>query len=407
MDVPPFDPLSLEFTRDPHPVLAALRERDPVHFHRPFGAWVVTRYDDLRTLYHDERVARNLKQATATAGGAGAVAPNRAEMFANMGAKTERQHVRERKLVSMAFTRQAVARMDSQIATVVEEHLATLPRLGRVVDLAPACCAIPNAVISRILGVPPQGDDEERFVALATQAIRIANPFLRGEALALADKSLGELRDYVRELIAERRAHPQDDLLSGFAQASEGGERLEDRDLLGWVVGLLMAGSETTAHALLLSVRTLLAYPAQANELRRDLTLVPNAVLECLRFDMFAKFLPRVAQRDFELRGRAIREGQLCFLLPTAAHRDPRAFREPERFDVRRDTSAHVLFGRGPHNCVGAHLARTELACGIAGVLKRFSDGSRVLEEGVGWDPTSLNVRLMTSLPVERPAVRG
>ena len=172
--------------------------------------------------------------------------------------------------------------------------------------------------------------------------------------------------------------------------------------LVSWVVGLITAGSEATAQSAMLMLRAILNHPDQAERVRRDPSLVPNAVMESLRWDSVGKFGPRVATEDFTLRNRSIRAGDTILLSPTAAHRDPAAFPNPDVFDVGRDTSKEIVFGRGHYSCLGMHLAKIELVILLRHLLDIFPPGSSVLEDQIVWNPGRLNIRLLESVPIRR-----
>jgi len=174
-------------------------------------------------------------------------------------------------------------------------------------------------------------------------------------------------------------------LISDLLQ-KEGNENpatLEEITLV--TTGLVAAGSETTSMGTTMALRTLYRNPAQMANFRADRTLIPNAVRELLRYDFGSGGLPRYAIEDFELRGQQVRKGQPLFLSFTGAHRDPEAFQDPDRLDIRRDTKDLTIFGRGRHCCIGANLAQLEMAIMLNAALDVLPEKSTLLEDQIEW----------------------
>jgi cytochrome P450 len=398
MATPVLDPLSVSFTADPHPILKTLRESDPVHFLEPFGSWVLTRYDDVRLFFGDTRVKRIFNSGFLF---------DRDPLEASTGRSPHsQQRLHERKAMTATCAPDAVARGMALIEQTVCDRLALLDD-GDVVDVAPVLGAIPNLVVSRFFGVAPDEGDEEEFLRVTREAFRRFNIFVTGEERTLAEQALKRLHETLKHLIVERRKRPTADKAIDLFEKHGGEQGFDDEVIMSWLAGLIMAGSEATAQSAMLILRALLTYPDEADRLRRQPSLVPNAVLECLRFDLAGKFVPRIAVEDFTLHGRRIREGDPVLLSPTSAHRDPSAFADPDRLDVGRDTSNEMAFGRGPYSCIGAHLAVAELTSMVRHLLDIFPPGSYVLEDQLAWNPTRLNIRLLESLPIRRGGRAG
>ena len=387
-----------EFQDDWVPVIHRLREEDPVHW-VPFGFWYVTRYDDVKMLFADERVTpdRRVWQFN--------VPPDRPFMRWAMDngifAMEPERHARTRKLVTAAFRPRVVARMEDQIRATVEQFAAPLHGRTGVVDLmAEFTDPIPNAVISRITGVP-QGDDEVRFRKLAQETIRGFFSFGDADALQRAGDALMELADWVRALATERRKSPREDLISDLIQARDEDHRMSDDDVVLMITGLIGAGSETTAVGGMVSILTLLQEPAVMERLRGDRSLLQKAVSELLRHSFGGPAgLPRYAKQDFELRGKQIQKGQMLMLSFTGANRDPSVYDDPDVFDLDRDPKDFVTFGHGPHYCLGASLARTELACMIDAALDFLPPGAALVEDEVEFQAMGIFKR-PTNLPID------
>ena len=387
------------FGENPHAAVDRLRVEDPVHFVEGLGIWAVTRFDDVKQLFGDERVTSS---RSAASGFVPAPEGSFARWFDEHGILSSEPtaHARTRRLASQAFTPRGVARMEAQAREVVRRIAAPLHGRRGIVDLvAEFTNPIPNAVISRITGVPPAGDDEVRFGALARDTVRGMFPFASEEARAAMERAGFELSDWVREMAVARLREPQDDLISDFCAASQDGDRLTPEDVVAWVTALVAAGSETTAMVGTDALATLLDRPADLARLREQRELLPRAVNEALRFTLNGG-MPRYALRDFELRGRRIRRGETIYLSLAGANRDPAVYPDPHRFVLDREVRQQTFFGSGAHYCLGANLARAELAWMIDAALDFLPPGARVLHEQVKRSTLGF-VRRRDTLPVE------
>jgi cytochrome P450 len=399
-DSDPF--LELLAAADPAPLLHRLRRDDPVHFVPSLGFWFVTRHDDVKRLFNDPANAtqdRTAWEHFAPAPPGTMLAWMEERSFARQGPEA---HARFRSLFNRALTPRAVRRMDGQIRGVVERFAAPLrDRPGEVLDLmGDFTNPIPNAVISRVTGVA-QGADEVRFRELAQSLIRGFFPFAPAEAKADADAALREMAAYVRSMAAERRQTLGEDLISDLIRAQEKDERLDDDEIVMLISLLIGAGSETTNLGGLVMIQTLLQHPDELKRVRDDRSLVPNAVSEIMRFAFGGVAgIQRFALRDFELRGRRIRKGQMLMLSFGGANRDPDVFESPDVLDLSRDCRESLVFGNGPHFCLGANLARQEMGSMLDAALDIVTPGSRVREDLQQFQAMGL-FRRPLNLPIE------
>lgn len=378
--------LSEEYVLDPSTVVARLRDEDPVHHVPGLAFWLVTRYDDVRRLFTDPDVTNDPRAYEHY------VAPPEGSFMRwvsehGLFSLPPEEHARVRRLVSAAFTPRAIARMDSQVLEVIEQFVAPVRGRRGVVDLmAELTDPVPNAVISRVTGVAAPGGEELRFRHLAQDTIRGFFSFADPEARQRGGDAFLELAEWVRATAIERRRAPREDLITDLVRARDRGDAMSDDEIIILVAGLLGAGSETTAIGGVVSLRTLLEHPDVLDRLRRDRSRIPAAVNEILRFGFGGGAgLPRYALRDFELRGRRIRKGQMLMLSFTGAHRDPSVFPDPDRFDIDRDTSDLTIFGHGPHYCLGVHLALAELRGLVDAALDFLPPGARYRDDLVEW----------------------
>ncbi|HVN36723.1 MAG TPA: cytochrome P450 [Myxococcota bacterium] len=387
---------------DPSPQLHRLRAEDPVHFVESLGFWFVTRHDDVKQLFNDPENATQNRRAWEHYAPAPDGTLVRWLQEESLASKGPAEHARFRRLFNGALTPRAVRRMDAQIREVVERFAAPLRgRRGEVIDLlGDFTNPIPNTVISRIFGVRA-GADEARFRDLAQEMIRAFFPFAPPEGVAKAEQALQEMSPWIRRMIAERRHELREDLISDLLRAQGEGEPITDDEIVMLVSILIGAGSETTNLGGLVMIQTLLEHPDQLARVRADRSLVPKAVNEIMRFAFGGPAgMMRYAVRDFTLRGKSIRKGQMLMLALGGANRDPAVFPSPDVLDFDRDNRELLIFGNGPHYCLGANLARQEMGCMLDAALDIVTPGSRVREDLQRFQPMGI-FRRPLNLPVE------
>jgi cytochrome P450 len=210
-------------------------------------------------------------------------------------------------------------------------------------------------------------------------------------------QAAGHLVTYMAKLIEQRRAAPADDMLTTLIRAEEAGDRLSPEELLSQSLGLLIAGFETTIGLIGNGVRQLLRHPDELAKLRDDPSLIDNAVEECLRTDGPIVATRRVLHEDAEIGGQRIRKNSELLLCLASAHRDPRVYADPDRFDIARREKSHLAFGGGIHFCLGAHLARMETQIAI-GTLVRRLPGLTLASDQMEWGQSLF--RVLGRLPV-------
>jgi cytochrome P450 len=294
-------------------------------------------------------------------------------MAQSMIVEDDPPHRRLRGLVSKAFTPRAVARLEPRIERLTHELLDAAEKQGTV-DLMPAyALPIPVTVIGELVGVSAR--DMPRF----QHSLRAVTTGLSSwSLLRTLFFDLPASVTFVRELIARKRAEPQDDLLTALLEAEEAGDRLSEDELVGMVFLLLVAGYETTVHLITNAVAALLQHPEQLARLRAEPGLLDAAVEEVLRYrGPVQATKPGFALEDVTLHGVTIRKGTPTIPLLGAANHDPTVFPSPEAFDVGRTPNHHLGFGHGAHFCLGAQLARLETRIALETLLER-SPGLRL-----------------------------
>jgi len=398
---PAINPLDPAFARDPYPLYARLRAHDPIHRDEAMNAWIVTSFDAFVAIVQDARFSLDIREWEAFE------APTHPDLLrfraiddATLFALPQVDHRRVRRLVSKAFTPRAVLRLAPMIESIVDECLARVRPAGRLDLVSDFAMSFPTQVVSRLIGIPANSGRELRFKQLADVMIAQASPLLPMDEKIAAVPLLDELYRLIDECIAERRRAPQDDILSALIHAEEAGKRLSREELLALVGGLISAGSETTASALVLGMRELLHRPDPLARFRAEPQIRSNAAEELLRHQMPGYFTMRVALEDVPIQGHTIRRGQLVLPSIAAAHRDPARFPEPDRIDLGRDLSESALFGRGPHSCLGVQLARLELSIAYGKLVDELPG----LRLACGYDQVTFArhpiIRSIVSLPL-------
>jgi cytochrome P450 len=360
-------PLQRQCPFAPPPEYDRLRAEEPVsEVQLPTGgtAWLVTRYEDVRTV-----LSSPVFSADGTRPGFPTFLPGQAQVlqrppFIRMDPP---QHTFYRRMLIQEFTLKRIKTMRPGIQASVDRLLDDLLSRTPPVDLVEAfALPVPSLVICQLLGVPY--DDHEFFQSRSKVAVSGAST---AEQFATA---LGELRAYMDGLITRKQQEPGDDLLSKLvAEHLEPAGELRREDLLMMCLMLLNAGHETTANMISLGTVALLEHPDQLAALRSDPEVLPGTVEELLRYLSIADLVPaRIAAEDTELSGTAIRAGEGVIALLAAADWDPGVFPEPERLDVHRGNRHHVGFGFGVHQCLGQNLARLELQIALPLLFERF-----------------------------------
>ncbi len=416
MTTPPSAPVSSgpasllgpAFLENPYPLYAQLRRTNPV-FQVPVpadvgaGIFVLTRHPDV------QQVLRDGSSFSADRRRADAIQRNRARLsdeflgegglLRSMLAMDPPDHTRVRGLVSKAFTPRRVAGLRPRIEAVANELLDAGLRDGGLDVIADLAAPLPAIVIAELLGVP--AEDWPRFRGWASEMVAVGNSVLSsGPDAERLKRGLVPLQAYLREIIAERRRAPREDLISALVAAQEDRDALTDDELLGTSVLLLLAGHETTTNLIGNGTLALLQHPEELERLRREPDLLRSAVEEMLRFDSPVQGTVRVATRDVELGGVPVGKGALLVCAIGAANRDPEVFAEPDRFDVARKDNPHLSLGFGAHFCLGAPLARLEGEVAFRAILERFPTLTLAAER-VQHRPNPI-LRGLLALPVRR-----
>ncbi|MEM9487911.1 MAG: cytochrome P450 [Myxococcota bacterium] len=379
--LPEFDLHCPAHAADPYPTFAEMRERCPayrnveVDWMNPATQtpiWYFTRYDDVREFLSDtERFVKDAQLAF-TPEELAALPPPSGMFVILMESMINREgadHSRLRGLVNKAFTPRMVSSFADRIQAIADALIDAVHERGRMELVSDFAFMLPITVIAEMLGVP--AEDHRSFREWSTAIIV---PPRDADELERSNRCVEEFVAYLEDLFARRRVQPEDDLVTALLRAEDAGDRLSQRELVSMVMTLLIAGHETTVGLITNGVDILLHHPEQLALLRDDPTLIDSAVEEICRYkSSVINSTARWASRDMELHGRQIKRGDRIQFVLGAAHRDPAIFTDPDTFDIRRqDSRQHLAFGRGPHVCLGASVARLETRIGIATLLRRL-----------------------------------
>jgi cytochrome P450 len=346
--------------------LAGLRAAPIVPVILPSGdqAVLVTRHEDVRSLLTDERLSRDLGRP-----GAAQISKNN-RMFQDSKIDPDPpEHTRVRRLIAKAFTPGRVKRLEPFIHSVVDELLDSMELGIRPVDLNDVLAfPLPIRVVCELLGVPE--GDVGKFRGWTDMFLSVSK--FNGEQIR---QSMSEMSEYIASLIEAKRQVPSDDLVSAMIRARDEDEsRLSEYELHWWCRLLLLVGYETTATQLGGGVAMLLAHPQQLALLRGDMSLIPNAIEELLRWKIVGSSVSmlRYAVADIPLGDEVISQGTSVIPAVDSANQDSSVFAHPAEFDITRTDNPHLTFSAGPHFCIGAALARAELQIATESLLRRF-----------------------------------
>ncbi len=364
--------LSPDFYENPYPVYRVLRENDPVH-RCPDGSWILTRYDDLLAVYRD--AARFSSDKKKEFGPKYGDSPLLEHHTTSLVFNDPPLHTRVRRLIVGALTPRAIADTEPGLVRLVGGLLDAMADKGDCDLIEDFASAIPIEIIGNLLGVPHAERGPLRDWSLAI--LGALEPVLSAEQEARGNRSVVEMLDYLKGLVAERRRKPRDpetDVLTRLIIGEEDGEKLTETELLQNCIFILNAGHETTTNLIGNGLYALMEWPEERARLIAEPDLIDSAIEEFLRFESSNQLGNRMTTTDVEIGGVAMGPDTRITLCIGAANRDPDQFRDPERLDISRKPNRHLAFGGGPHTCAGLSLARLEGRIAISRFLERFPD---------------------------------
>lgn len=370
-----FDPISNLHWEDPYPVYRELRTEAPVHYCAESDIYSLSRYEDVeaalrqplvfsssgmeKVLFNPDGRRPGLMDAIAIARFMvrARVNPIRNRRPPNLITEDPPRHDDMRSVVNRGFTPKRIAALEPRMRAIVGECMARM-RGGEPIDVVrDLAIPLPVTVIAEMLGV--DSSKQTDFKRWSDALISASSGGAREGGLRSILNPMGELRGYLRTVVAERKAAPTDDLISVLLNSESEGT-LDENELFGFIALLLVAGNETTTNLIGNSTLALLTHPLQLAKVQEDASLIPGMLEETLRWDAPVQRLFRQATEDVELPGGKIPSGAQVALLLGSANRDESIFENPDAYDVTRNAKAHLGFGFGVHFCLGASLARME-----------------------------------------------
>ncbi len=368
-----------DFFANPYPVYTQLRIEDPIHWSNHLNGWVLTRYTDIKSVLLDPTHFSNVGEVTqllAQLPGADEGHFDALKQHYEQGGLVHSDppdHTRLRNLISKAFTPRVVKRLKPFIQATVNHLLDKIQSSGQMEVIADLAFPLPAIVIAEMLGVP--SNDRKQFRIWAENIMAFAGSGQVQAQLAIqAQQSLLEILAYFRYLLDQNSPDAGESLLIRLAHAEEQGDKLNEQELLGTCVTLLVAGFETTTNLIGNGLLALLKHPEQLRHLKENPHLIEAAIEEFLRYDSMLQGIRRIVKTNIEFGDKKMVQGQIVYAMLGAANRDPAQFSNPDQLDITRPhkTNKHLAFGYGIHYCLGAPLARVEAAVAINTILQRF-----------------------------------
>jgi cytochrome P450 len=373
-----------EARRNPYPLYEQARKASPVLREPQSGLWMLFDYEDVKRALSDH------------------------ESFSSRHGPVEwmifldpPRHRKLRGLISQAFTPRSISDLEPRIRQIAQSLLDPLSQRGEMELAAEFSVLLPMAVIAEMLGVPSA--DRPRFAkwndAILNMSYTVARTGPTEKVVQDFQAATSEMNEYLSEVLTQRRTTPKDDLLTRLLQAELDGQRLSQAEILGFFQLLLLAGSETTTNLINNAIICFMEHPDQLARLRAMPELLPSAIEEVLRYRSPFQWMFRLVTRDAKMNGQVIPANNVVLAMMGSANRDPKQFREPNRFDIARDPNPHIAFGHGIHFCLGAALARVESRIALTELLSRWKHFEPATTEP--WEPRQgLHVHGPTRLPI-------
>lgn len=379
------DLFSDEMRRNPYPQYDQIRAHAPVlRVPPPFDAWAIFDYEGVKRALNDHEAFSSRVPAP--------------QWFIFFDPPA---HSKLRALISRAFTPRIVGGLEPRIRKLSRELLDAVVDRGEA-DLAREYSVpLPMQVVAGLLGIPPE--DWSRYTRWSGVILRLSYTRSGGEEAAAVLREFtavtAEMDAYLGEMIRQRQANPQDDLLTSLMDAEVDGEHLSQQEMLGFFQLLLVAGQETTTNLINNAILCLMEAPEQLERLRAAPDLLSSAIEEVLRYRSPFQWMMRTPRHDIEMHGQTIPKGKLVLAMVGSANRDPLVFSEPGRFDIGREPNPHLAFGHGIHFCLGAALSRMEARIALEDILERLPEFALATDEP--WEPRqALHVHGPTRLPL-------
>ena len=397
-------PLSLyhlldpEVLANPYPLYQRMRTEDPVHWDPYLHAWVVTRYEDVVDVFQRFSAKRTPTPERLAELGMERLAPIANLMVRQMLFLDPPEHTRVRRLAAAAFTPRRVERLRERIQEITDgliDQAADKAEMDIIADLANP---LPAIVTAELLGVP--STDHQQLKRWSQDFAEMLGNFQHNPGRTTGVlRSVEAMTAYFRDAVRGQATASHEGLIHALSIAEVNGERFTVDEIVANVIVTMVGGMETTTNLIGNGLLSLLRHPGEMSKLRADISLMPSAIEELLRYESPSQHTARLAPDNTELGGKRITQHQAVFAVMGAANRDPERFSEPDRLNIARPDNRHVAFAWAGHFCFGAPLARIEGEIALTTLLSRFPRlqlGSRP----INWRP-NLGLRGLTALPIE------
>jgi cytochrome P450 len=385
-----YDPYDFDIDTDPYPLWKRMRDGAPLYYNEKYDFFAVSRFDDVEKGLIDWETYRSGRGSVLEIIKANIEIPPGSILF-----EDPPLHDLHRGILSRVFTPRRMNAIEPMVRDFCAQTLDPLVGSGHFDFIRDLGVYMPTRTIGYLLGIPEQ--DQEAIRVRLDEGLRLGD----GEGAPPTQA------DFTGEMFAEyidwRAEHPSDDLMTELLNAevedhTGATRRLTRQEILGYVSLLAGAGNETTTRLIGWTGKLLAAHPDQRREIVENRTLVPQAIEEILRFEAPSPVQARYVARDVEYHGQPVPEGSVMLLLNGSANRDERRWRDPDRFDIHRESKQHLAFGYGIHFCLGAALARLEGRVALDEVLQRFPEWEVDWDEAV--QARTSTVRGWEQLPV-------
>jgi cytochrome P450 len=386
-----------EVLADPYPLYRRLRERDPVAWDPFLHAWVVTSYDGVLSVLHRFSADRTPTPAQLKMMGMSALEPVADVMVRQMLFMDAPAHTQLRSLCSSAFTSRRVGHLRGHIAAIANDLIDRVAPSGRMDVIADFANPLPAIVAAELLGVPAS-DHAQLKTWSADFAEMLGNFQHNPDRVGRARLATEEMVRYFRSAIREQSRRQSGGLIQLLVEASAGGARLTEDEVIANVIVTMVGGQETTTNLIGNGLLTLTRNPEALAQLRDDPEVLESAVEELLRYESPSQHTARLAPDDLTLGGKQIRKKDAVMAVMAAANRDPARFSDPDRLDLTRPNNRHVAFGWAAHFCFGAPLARIEAQVAFPALLERLRN-LQLLPSPLVWR-SNLGLRGLTALHV-------
>ncbi len=382
---------------NPYPLYHRLQDEDPVHWDPFLHAWVVTRYSDVVTVLQNFSANCAPSPESLRHMGLQDLDPIAQTMIQQMLFMDPPTHTRLRALCSVAFTPHRVEALRGHVQEIVEDLLEPHLQVGEIELMGDFANRLSAIVSAEMLGLPTS--DHELLKSWSADFAEIlGNLQYNAEGVGRMVRALNEMATYFCGAVRGQRKEQQQGLIHALINAELNGQRLSEDSIVANCILLMVGAQETTPNLIGNGMLSLLRNPDQLEMLRRDMSLMPSAIEELLRYEAPSQHTTRLAPYDVELRGASIRKGESVIAVMGAANRDPERFRDPDRLDITRKDNKHLAFGAGAHFCFGAPLGRVEAAIAFSTILSRARE-IHLLPGPLVWRD-NLGLRGLKALPL-------